>query len=177
MQYQGASVPSDGLLGHLLLHMQLEIQVLGVLVSSYCCSTYRFADPFSSLGTFSNSSIGGPVIHPIADCEHPLLCLPGPGIVSQETAISGYFQQNLASVCNGVSVWRLIMGWIPGYDSLLMVHPFVSAPNFVSVTPSMGVLFPVLRRGKVATLWSLFFLSFMCFTNCILYLGYSKFLG
>jgi hypothetical protein len=27
-----------------------------------------------------------------------------------------------------------------------MVHPFVSAPNFVSVTPPMGVLFPILRR-------------------------------
>jgi hypothetical protein len=40
----------------------------GVLVSSYCCSTYRVADPFSSLCTFSSSSIGGPVIHPIADC-------------------------------------------------------------------------------------------------------------
>jgi hypothetical protein len=90
----------------------------GVLVSSYCCSTYRVADPFSSLGTFSSSSIGGAVIYPIADCEHPLLCLPGPGIVSQETAISGSFQQNLASVCNGVSLWRLIRGWIPGYGSL-----------------------------------------------------------
>jgi hypothetical protein len=89
------------------------------------------------------------VIHPIADCEHPLLCLLGPGIVSQKTAISGSFQQNLASVCNGVSVWRLILGWIPGYGSLLMVHPFVSAPNCVSVTPSMCVLFPILRRGKV----------------------------
>jgi hypothetical protein len=41
-----------------------------VLVSSYCCFTYRVADPFSSLGTFSSSSIGSPVIHPIADCEH-----------------------------------------------------------------------------------------------------------
>ena len=41
------------------------------------------------------------------------MCLLGPGIVSQETAISGSFQQNLASVCNGVSVWKLIMGWIP----------------------------------------------------------------
>jgi hypothetical protein len=86
----------------------------GVLVSSYCCSNYRIADPFSSLGTFSNSSIGGHVIHPIADCEHPLLCLPGPCIVSQETAISGSFQQNLASVCNGISIWKLMMGWIPG---------------------------------------------------------------
>jgi hypothetical protein len=27
-----------------------------------------------------------------------------------------------------------------------MVHPFISAPNFVSVTPSMGVLYPNLRR-------------------------------
>jgi hypothetical protein len=62
----------------------------GGLVSSYCCSTYRVADPFSSLGTFSSSSIGGSVIHPIADCEHPLLCLLGLGIVSQDTAISTY---------------------------------------------------------------------------------------
>ena len=64
----------------------------GVLASSYCCSTYRVADPPSSLGTSSSSSIGGPVIHPIADCEHPLLCLLGPGIASQETAISGSFR-------------------------------------------------------------------------------------
>jgi hypothetical protein len=41
------------------------------------------------------------VIHSIADSEHPLLCLLGPGIVSQETAISGSFQQNLASVREG----------------------------------------------------------------------------
>jgi hypothetical protein len=59
-----------------------RVKSSGVLVSSYCCSTYRVAAPFSSLGTFSSSSIGGPVIHPIADCEHPLLCLLGPGIDS-----------------------------------------------------------------------------------------------
>ena len=116
------------------------------------------------------------MIHPIADREHPLMCLLGPGIVSKETAISGSFQQNLASVCNGVSIWRLIMGWIPRYGSLYMVFPFVSAPNFVSVTPSMGDLFPILRRGKVSTLGTSF-LRFMCFANCILYLGYYKFLG
>ena len=46
------------------------------------------------------------MVHSIADCEHPLLCLLGPGIVSQETAISGSFQQNLASVCNGVRSYR-----------------------------------------------------------------------
>jgi hypothetical protein len=41
------------------------------------------------------------------------------------------------------------MGWIPGRGSLWMVLPSVSAPNFVSVTPSMGVLFPSLRRDEV----------------------------
>jgi hypothetical protein len=29
------------------------------------------------------------VFHPIADCEHPLLYLPGTGIASYETAITG----------------------------------------------------------------------------------------
>jgi hypothetical protein len=56
--------------------MQLETGALRVLVSSYCCFTYRVADPFSSLGTFSRSSIGGPVFHPIDDCEHSLLRIP-----------------------------------------------------------------------------------------------------
>jgi hypothetical protein len=74
--------------------------------------------PPRSLGTFSSSSIGGPGIYPTAVCEHPLLWLLGPSIASQETAISGSFQQNLATVCNGVSVWKLIMGWIPRYGSL-----------------------------------------------------------
>jgi hypothetical protein len=102
---QGASLPNDGWLLLLMLHMQLETQALRVLVSSYCCSTYRVADPFSSLGTFSSSSIGCPVFHSIADREHPLLYLPGTGIASQETVISGSFQQNLASICNSVCVW------------------------------------------------------------------------
>jgi hypothetical protein len=58
---------------------------------------------------------------------------------------------------------------------IYMDHPFISAPNFVSVTPSKGVLFPLLRRGIVSTLQSSFFLSFMCLGNCILYLGYPRF--
>jgi hypothetical protein len=60
------------------------------------------------------------VIHPIVDCEHPLLCLLGPSIVSQETAISGSFQQNLASVCNGVSIWKLPLN--RGMDTENVVH-------------------------------------------------------
>jgi hypothetical protein len=147
--------------------MQLEIGVLGVLISSYCCSTYRVADPFSSLGTFSSSSIGGPVFHPIDDCEHPLLYLPGTGIASQETAISESCQQNLTDICNSVCVWWSIMGWTPRWSSLWIVHPFVLAQNFVSATPSMGILFPILRRNEVSTRWTSF-LIFLSFRNCIL---------
>jgi hypothetical protein len=32
------------------------------------------------------------VFHPIDDCEHPFLYLPGTGIASQERAISGSCQ-------------------------------------------------------------------------------------
>jgi hypothetical protein len=60
------------------------------------------------------------------------------------------------------------MGWIPGCGSLWIVHPFVLAPNFVSVTPFMGILSPILRRNEVSTRWSSLFLIFLCFANCIL---------
>jgi hypothetical protein len=39
------------------------------------------------LGTFSRSFIRDPVFHPIDDCEHPLLYLPGTGIASQKSYI------------------------------------------------------------------------------------------
>ena len=98
-----------------------------------------------------------------------LLSLSGTGRASEETAISGSCQKALIGICLvGIWVWWLFMGWIPKWGSLWMVVPSVSAPNFVSLTPSMGILFPILRRNKVSTLLSSFFLSFMCFANCIL---------
>jgi hypothetical protein len=51
------------------------------------------------------------VFHPIADCEHPLLCLPGTGIASQETAISGSCQQNVAGICNSIWFWCFGFGF------------------------------------------------------------------
>ena len=70
-------------------------------------------------------------------------------------------QQCLGLVADyGMDTW--------GGGSIWMVHPFVIAPNFVSVTPSMGILFTILRMDKVSTLLSFFFLSFMCFAECIL---------
>jgi hypothetical protein len=129
---------------------------------------YWVADPFSCLDAFSSFYIGGPVFRFIDDCEHPLLYLPGTGIASLETAIPGSLQQNLAGICNRIWVRWLIMGWIRGWGSLWIVHPFILAPNFVSVISSMGILFPILRSNEVSTHWSSLFLIFLCFANCIL---------
>jgi hypothetical protein len=110
-------LPNNGRLGNLLIHMQLKTIAPGVLNSSYFCSIglqTHLAPWVLSLAPI----IGHPLFHPIADCEDPLLCLPGTGIASQKTAISGSFQQNFAGIFNGVRVWRLIMGWIPGCGSL-----------------------------------------------------------
>jgi hypothetical protein len=59
------------------------------------------------------------------------------------------------------------MGWTPGWGSLWMVHPFLLAPDFVSETPSMDILFPILGRNELSTHWSSF-LIFLLFGSCIL---------
>ena len=97
------------------------------------------ADPFSSLGTFSSSSIGCTVFHPIADCEHPLLYLPGTGIALQKTTISGSCQQNLAGICNSVWVCWLFIGWMPRWDNLWMVLP-LNIPSSGLKVASQGLL-------------------------------------
>jgi hypothetical protein len=79
--------------------------VLGVPVSSYCCSFYGAENPFSSLGTSSCPFIGEPVLSPLDGCEHTLLYLSGIGRASQETAISGSCQKALVGIHNSVWVW------------------------------------------------------------------------
>jgi hypothetical protein len=46
-------------------------------VVSYSYSSYDAANPFSSLGPFSSSSIGNAVLSPMNIREHPLLYLLG----------------------------------------------------------------------------------------------------
>jgi hypothetical protein len=67
-------------------------RALGVLVSSYCSSSYGAANTLNSMGHFSSSFIGYSVISSMDSCEHPLLYLSGTGRTSQETAISGFCQ-------------------------------------------------------------------------------------
>jgi hypothetical protein len=86
-------------------------------------------------------------------------------IVSQETAISGSFQQNLAGVGNGVSVCRLIMGWI--WQSL-DGPSFRLAPNFVSVTPSMGCFVPNYKKEQSVHTLVFVLLEFHAFSKLYL---------
>ena len=61
-----------------------------------------------------------------------------------------------------------LWGWTTRWGSLWMAIPSVSTPHFASVTPNMGVLFPLLRKIRLSILWSSLFLSFMWFVICIL---------
>jgi hypothetical protein len=128
--------------------------------------------PLRLLSPFSNSSIGDPMLSPMVGCQHSPLYLSGTGRASQETVISGFCQQALLAIRNRVWIWYLYVRWVPRWGSLWMAFPSVSAPYFVS--PPVGILFPLLRRTEVSTLWSSF-LSFMWSVNC--YLGYSELLG
>ena len=58
-------------------------------------------------------------------------------------------------------------GWIPRWGSLWVVFPSISAPHFVSVSPLMGILIPLLRRIEISILWTSFFLSFIWSVNCV----------
>jgi hypothetical protein len=87
-----------------MLHMQLETRALGYWLVHIVVPPIGLQNPLAPLGTISSSSIGGPVFHPIDECEHPLMYLPGTSIASQATAISGPCQQNLAGICNSVCV-------------------------------------------------------------------------
>jgi hypothetical protein len=49
------------------------------------------------------------------------------------------------------------MEWIGRWDSHWMAFLSPSAPNFVSVSPPLSILFPLLRRTETFTLWSYFF--------------------
>jgi hypothetical protein len=116
------SPPIDDRLGHPLLHIQLEPwvppwvlfgwqfspwELWGILVSSSCCSLHGTTNHFSSLGPFSSSFIGDPVLHLMDGYDHPLLYLSGTVWASQERAILGSCQQALIGIHN--SVWDNIM--------------------------------------------------------------------
>jgi hypothetical protein len=96
----------------------------GLLVNSYRCSFYRVVYLFSSLGTFSSSSIRGPMIHPIDDCGHPLLYLEGIGIDLHERAISGTISKTFLAYAKvsgfGGCIWNESLGGAVSIWSFLL---------------------------------------------------------
>jgi hypothetical protein len=96
----------------------------GVLVSSYCCSSYGAINSFSTLGAFSTSFTGDPVLSPMDGCEHQLLYLSGIGRASQKTAISGSCQQALVGIHNSVWVWCFFYGMDLQVGQSLHGHSF-----------------------------------------------------
>jgi hypothetical protein len=61
------------------------------------------------------------------------------------------------------------MEWIPKWGSPWMVVHSVSAPNFVSVTSSMGMLFPLLRR--ILSFWANIHVSVSVYDVCSFVIG------
>jgi hypothetical protein len=61
----------------------------------------------------------------------------------------------------------VVYGMDPQVGQSLNGHFFSLCSELCSVNPSMGILFPILRRNEVSKCWSSF-LSFMCCANCIL---------
>jgi hypothetical protein len=81
--------------------LNLTVSLTDVLIFSIISSVIKSL--FHLFYCVGDNLSFSPVFHPIDDYEHPLLYFPGTGIASPETAISGFFQQNLAGISNGVS--------------------------------------------------------------------------
>jgi hypothetical protein len=61
------------------------------------------------------------------------------------------------------------MGWIPKWGSLWMVVTSVSALNFVSISPSVGILSPLLRR--ILSFWANIHISVSAYHVCSFVIG------
>ena len=81
---------------------------LGVLVGSYCCSSYEAASSFISFDPFSRSSIGDLVISPKLGWEHPPLYFKGTGRASQ-------CRDHIGVSCQRVGTW-----YRPRWSSLFL---------------------------------------------------------
>ena len=129
------------------------------------------ADAGEDVNKEEHSSIGGPVFHPIGDCEHPLLYLPGTGIASQETAISTKSCWHMR--------WCLHLeadyGMDPRVRQSLDGPSFLLSSKLYLFTYFHGCFVPNTKKGQ--SVYTLVFVLLEFHVLCILYLGYSKFLG
>jgi hypothetical protein len=146
----------------------LSLGALGVLVSSYCCSSYGAANPFYSFALFSSSFIGYPVLIPMDGCEQLLLYLSGTGRASQKTATSVSFQQALVGIHNKCLGLVIVHGMDTQVGQSLDGHSFSLCSTFCLCNSFHGCFDPSSKKDQSIHTMSSFFLSFMWFVNCIL---------
>ena len=122
--------------------MQLETGVLGVLISSNCCSTYWVADPFISWVLYLAPTLE--LFHPLDDWEHPLLYLPGIAVFSSST-MSNFLrnrQSDFQSGCAGLQShqqWRSVHR-SPHPCQDLLSHKFLNLAILIGVRWNFRVL-------------------------------------
>jgi hypothetical protein len=185
-----ASPPTNVHQGHPLPHMcaigpsmctpWLVAQSLGApegcsLALWHCCSLYGAANPLSSFSPFSNPSIGDPVLSPMVGCEHPPLYLTGSGRASQETAISGFYQQARPSIHNKYPGMVAVYGMDPQVGQSLDGLSFSLYSTLCFCISSHGYFIPPSKKD-----WSVhtvLFLLLELYVVSELYLRYSELLG
>jgi hypothetical protein len=139
----------------------------GVLVSSYCHFSYGAKNPFSSWVLSLAPSLG-------ILCSIQCMDVSIYFCVCQALAAPLRRQLYQASVSKLLLASTIVSGFGGClWDGSKVGHSldgnsFSLCSKLCSVTPSMGNFFPLIRRIKVSTLWSSFFLSSMCFANCTL---------
>jgi hypothetical protein len=100
-----------------------------------------------------NFCVGQALVEPL---KRQLYQTPVSKILLASDVVSGF----------GVCLWD---GSPSGTGSGWLVDPLVSAPNFVTVTPSMGILFPLLRR--ILSFWANIHLSVSAYHVCSFVFG------
>ena len=159
--------PTDVLQGHRLLHMHLEPCVL----FGWCFS------PWELWGYWLVHIVVPPVglqtplapwvltlvpllvtlssVKWLAESIHLFICQALVELHRRQLYQAPVSKHLLASK-NSVWILWLYMGWIPMWGSFWMAFPSVSALHFVSVSPSMGILFLV-YYPSVLTVGAFFF--------------------
>ena len=138
----------------------------GVHIVSYCCSSCEVANPFSSLGTFSNSSIRDTVLSPMVDWEHLILYLSG----TVRASVSKHLLASTVVSGFGDCIWD-------GCQERQHLNglSFNLCSTLCLCNTSYGYFVPPSKKGQSIHTLVLLLLELHVF--CELYLGYFELLG
>jgi len=121
-------------------------ELWGILLIDIVILPVGFETPSAPSVLSLTPPLGSPMFSPMVRCRHLHLYQSSSDTASQETSMSGSYQQALLGISNSDWVWWLHMGWIPRWGSVWMAVFIVSAPHIVSV-------FPLDRCNSVLKIW------------------------